>query len=163
MPVLCDVFRKGSAVYFAGEVGGVKMWLNLVFEGFGCFASRKLWEQLYSDLEVLWQRLPGHYKPLILVHILPYKCGIFKKSGNSPQYEYNALIYFFWVGISFCHLKGNNIVRKGNIAALFSFPKHETSKGIYNPFTPELSSVLYKAARKLRGACCESLIQGWIV
>lgn len=27
MPVIWDVFRKGSAAYFAGEVGGVKMGL----------------------------------------------------------------------------------------------------------------------------------------
>lgn len=53
MPVLCHVFRKGSAAYFAGKVGGVKTGLNLGFEVFGCFVSRKLWGQLYSDFEVL--------------------------------------------------------------------------------------------------------------
>lgn len=111
MPVLCDVFRKGSAAHFAGEVEGVKMGLNLGFEIFGCFVSSKLWGQFYSDFKVLWQHLPGHYKPLILVYIFPQKCDIFKKSGNSPQYEKNSLTYFFWVGIYFCCLSGSNVVR----------------------------------------------------
>lgn len=50
--------------------------------------------------------------------------------------------------------------RQGNNSALFKFPNHKKSKGVYNFCTPEVSSVLYETVRKLWEACCESLIQG---
>lgn len=53
VPVLCHVLRKSRAAYFVGEAGGIKMGLNIGFEVFSCFVSRKLQGQLYSDFEVL--------------------------------------------------------------------------------------------------------------
>lgn len=53
MPVLCNEFRRGGAACLAGEVGDVKMGLNIGFETFGSFVSRKLQGHLYSDFKLI--------------------------------------------------------------------------------------------------------------